>query len=468
MFRDAGSMSITLVMPTWIEAEIHAATAESLERAAVLIVSLVHNDRAPARLLARELHWVEPSAYIERSADGLSIRSVGYVHALGRAEQLSAVALWVHTHPGQEATPLPSMKDLIVDREIANVFRLRSGSHFYGALIFSSAGSGVAFAGHLEDQDESRVPINRLWVVGDSFRLTDSFGSKKQNLSASFDRNIRAFGSAVQHTLADLQIGIVGVGGTGSAVAEQLVRLGVQHITLVDPDDLSATNLSRVYGSAPSDVGQPKVEVVGSHLSRINPAARVECINGNLVTEALAKRLVTCDVLFGCTDDNAGRLVLSRMATYLLTPVIDCGVLLSSLGDGRIAGIDGRVTVLTPGEACLVCRGRIDLQRAAAELLSYEERSRRVAEGYAPALAGIEPAVIAFTTAIGAAAVSELLERLIRFGPEPRPSEILLRLHERQVSTNSSKPKAGHYCDPDAGKMGTGVTIPFLDQTWPQ
>ena len=147
-------------------------------------------------------------------------------------------------------------------------------------------------------------------------------------------------------------------------------------------------------------------------------------------------------------------------------PVIDCGVLLTSDEKGLLRGIDGRVTVLTHGQACLVCRNRIDLARAAAELLTPDERRRREDEGYAPALGTTEPAVVTFTSMVAATAVSELLERLIGYGPIERPSEILLRCHEREISTNMAAPAQGHYCHPASGKVGAGMTEPFLEQTW--
>jgi hypothetical protein len=81
-------------------------------------------------------------------------------------------------------------------------------------------------------------------------------------------------------------------------------------------------------------------------------------------------------------------------------------------------------------------------------------------------LGAVEPAVVAFTTAVAAAAISELLERLIGYGPQPRPSEVLLRLHEREISTNTAAPRKGHYCDPGGGKLGS-VATPFLEQVWP-
>ena len=70
-------------------------------------------------------------------------------------------------------------------------------------------------------------------------------------------------------------------------------------------------------------------------------------------------------------------------------------------------------------------------------------------------------------TAIAAAALGELLERCVGYGPDPRPSEVLLRLHEREMSGNLAAPRALHYCDPAASKIGMGFTTPFLEQAWP-
>ena len=99
-------------------------------------------------------------------------------------------------------------------------------------------------------------------------------------------------------------------------------------------------------------------------------------------------------------------------------------------------------------------------------MLAPDEHRRLAEEGYAPALSDPEPAVVAFTTQVASAAVSELLERLIHYGPDPVPTEILLRSHEREVSTNDQDPREGHYCHPGAQKLGLGVTEPFLEQTW--
>jgi proteasome lid subunit RPN8/RPN11 len=458
----------TLVLPAPIAQLIRDSLDHELETAGVLLVGLGTGAEGAVRLLGRELHLVPAQSYQRREVDQLLISSDGYVPALARAEQIGAVALWFHTHPGLDASPRPSACDRRVDQELADLFRIRTASERYGAVVFAGDPAGtLAFDGHLATAGET-IPIARLWEVGDHLCLseaTDRIGAES-SIAPIFDRNVRALGGAVQEMLAGLSVAVVGCGGTGSAVAEQLVRLGLRNLSLIDPDHLSESNLTRVYGSTPPQVNRQKAAVLAEHLGRIAPEARIRVIADSLNHQSVARRLIGNDLIFGCTDDNAGRLVLSRYATYFLTPVIDCGVLISSDEQDRLTGIDGRVTILSPGDACLVCRDRIDLGRAQAEVLPPGERARLEGEGYAAALPGIEPAVVSFTTAIAAAATGELLERLLGYGPQPPPGEILIRFHEREISTNRAAPRPEHYCDPAAGKLGRGETEPLLEQAW--
>jgi molybdopterin/thiamine biosynthesis adenylyltransferase len=456
-----------LVLPDTLASEIDRVARLPVETAGVLLASVVTTPEGNTRILGRQMRWVPESAYIRRGGDHLSIASEGYVPFLAEAEAINATALWVHTHPGDNAMPTPSRHDDEVDRQISDLFRLRADNIYYGAVIFSPRAQGLALTGYLQTEGGPRLQVARLWTVGDRFSLTQAYDLPAVEIPPIFDRSVRAFGGAIQQALGMLRVGIVGCGGTGSAVAEQLVRLGVRSFVLFDPDQLSPSNVTRVYGSTPSDVGKFKTEIMAAHLTRVAPDTHCDAVTSMITTEPTALRLTECDIVFGCTDDNAGRLVLSRLSTYFLVPVIDCGVLLTAGANGSLTGIDGRVTTLVPGQACLGCRSRIDLARAAAELLTPEERRRREDEGYAPALGRVEPAVVAYTTLVAATAVSELIERFVGYGPEPRPSEVLLRCHDREVSTNIEGPRNGHYCHPSSGKIGIGQTNPFLEQTWP-
>jgi molybdopterin/thiamine biosynthesis adenylyltransferase len=459
-------MTTTLVIPEGLADRIQELAGSYVETGGVLLARPVEALNGDLRLLARELLEVPDDAYERRESQQLVIRSDGYVAALGRAEVTGCLPLWFHTHPGAEGTPEQSRHDRRVDEQLSDLFRLRADSKYYGAVVASyNRADGLTFTGHLDD-GAAITPIDRLFTVGPRLALTQNFESDGAAVPALFDRNIRAFGGDVQRVLGDLRIAVVGCGGTGSAVAEQLVRLGVRRLVLIDPDELSVSNLTRVYGSYTTDVGARKVDVLAEHLTLIAADVQIERLASKITVLPTARSLIQADVIFGCTDDNAGRLVLSRYATFMLTPVIDCGVLLSSDSNHRLDGIHGRVTVLHPGAACLTCRNRVDLALASSEMLTPEERVRRVDEGYAPALAGIEPAVVTFTSMVGAMAVSELLERLTHYGDTPVPSEILLRLHDREISTNIQPPKARHYCDPASGKLGLGDVQPFLEQAW--
>ena len=458
-------MNTTLVLPGPLVAELEAHARLRDESGAVLLVGSHSTADGDTRLLGRSLHWVPEPAYLERTPHEMKIRSEGYTPALGFAEETGATPLWLHTHPA--GLPLPSGKDARVEAALADVFRLRSGSDHFGTVIVSPSDDGMALTGTLERVGSTRKPIDRFWFVGDRWSLRSAFDAKRTHLEPGvFDRSVRAFGEAVQRTIGELDIAVVGVGGTGSAVAEQLVRLGARRLMLVDADDLSASNVTRVYGSTVAHVGQRKIGVLAEHLRAIAPDLRCRLIHGLCSSSRVARCLAGVDLIFGCTDDNAGRLVLSRLSSYYLVPVIDIGILLSSDATETLTGIDGRVTTLLPGTACLLCRGRVDLARAAAEMKTPEERVRLADEGYAPALAEVEPAVVTFTTMVASFAVSELLERLIGYGDSPRPSEVLLRVHDRAVSTNEAYPRRGHYCHPDAGKWGLGDVEPFLEQVW--
>lgn len=462
-------MSCTVVMTTELAGQLHALADLRVESAAVLLARPVTSAAGDVRLLVVELHEVPAEAYKVRAPDRLLVTSDGFVPALGRAAQLGAVPIWMHTHPGPDTPAEPSDLDHQVDTQLTDLFRLRADSPYYAALTLAQTAGQLRFTGHLDDGHQ-RTPIDRVWIVGPHLAMlhnettTALLAEQQRDLH---DRNIRAFGEPIQRALGGMHIVIVGCGGTGSAVAEQLVRLGVRHLTLIDPDTLTASNVTRVYGSTPADVGRLKCEVLAEHLQAIAPDLQVAPVPAMLTLEDTARHLLHADVIFGCTDDNAGRLVLSRAATHLLTPVIDCGVLLTSDADGRLDGVHARVTVLHPGAACLICRGRIDLARAATEVLTPDERVRRLDEGYATALPGTEPAVVAYTTMIASLAVAELIERLTGYGTMPVPNEVLLRHHERDVSTNVQPPTEEHYCDPTAGALGLGTTEPFLGLSWP-
>ena len=133
-------MTVTLVVPEQIADELFEAAGADVETAGVLLARHVQTPCGDVRLLARGIHWVPDDAYRVREPNELSIASHGYVPALAAAEADQSVPIWLHTHPGNDTSPRPSKHDEIVDEELADLFRLRSGSPLYGAVIVARTG----------------------------------------------------------------------------------------------------------------------------------------------------------------------------------------------------------------------------------------------------------------------------------------------------------------------------------------
>jgi proteasome lid subunit RPN8/RPN11 len=123
--------------------ELSRAAQNELEVAGVLFVRVLDAADGSRRLLGRGLRWVPQEEYIEQQSFGLVIAPTGYISALAEAEQNGDTAIWFHTHPGLDGIPCPSSHDHEVDRQIADLFRIRTGSAYYGTLIFSPRSRGL-------------------------------------------------------------------------------------------------------------------------------------------------------------------------------------------------------------------------------------------------------------------------------------------------------------------------------------
>lgn len=445
--------------------ELVAQLAKPFESAGIVLAGFAEGD--DPTLLARRVIWVPPEAYAEQSEWSMKIRSTGYVPALKSARFDSSVPIFFHTHP--KGAPEPSSHDEEVDRQLADLFRSRSGRDIYVSLIVGGFPDSPSFTGRLDRERGRSEPIARLRVVGGrrwSFvpGHDHARGHELKN-SDRFDRQVRAFGHEGQVVLESLRVGVVGAGGTGSAVCEQLLRLGVGSLVVIDDDLVDKSNLTRIHESGQKDLGRPKVELVVIEANRIASPTRVVPVKGNVASPSVARRLTNCDVIFGCTDDNAGRAVMSRLAYWYLTPLIDLGFAVRSV-DGVIKGLFGRVTTVVPGEACLICRGRLDPAGIRNDLLSPEERKRLAGEGYAPELGERQPSVITFTTLVASFGINELFMRLYGYGPSELGSELLIRLNELDLSQNRVAPRPDHYCA-DRENWGRGDEDPLLSQMWP-
>lgn len=86
------------------------------------------------------------------------------------------------------------------------------------------------------------------------------------------------YGAGAALILARAHCAVIGVGGVGSWAAEALIRTGLGRLTLIDLDDVCATNINRQIQTLPATVGQPKVGVMADRLRAINPSACIHAV----------------------------------------------------------------------------------------------------------------------------------------------------------------------------------------------
>lgn len=99
-------------------------------------------------------------------------------------------------------------------------------------------------------------------------------------MSLIFQRGERLLGVEAMHSIHAKRVIIFGVGGVGSWCAESLVRSGIIHLTIVDMDCVSVSNINRQLMATTTTIGLPKVEVLRDRLLDINPEAQIIAIRG--------------------------------------------------------------------------------------------------------------------------------------------------------------------------------------------
>jgi molybdopterin/thiamine biosynthesis adenylyltransferase len=118
-----------------------------------------------------------------------------------------------------------------------------------------------------------------------------------------------------QLQLAEQKVLLVGLGGVGSAAAAYLVSSGLGHLTLVDFDEISLSNLPRQLLYQDADLGLPKVAVARQKLQLVNSDCILHSWHEQITADSLANRLAEFDLVVDCSDNLATRQQL-QLACY--------------------------------------------------------------------------------------------------------------------------------------------------------
>ena len=140
-----------------------------------------------------------------------------------------------------------------------------------------------------------------------------------------FDRQMLLFGREGQEKISASRVAIVGLGGTGSHVAQQLAYLGVRNLALVDADKVTKSNLNRLIGASERDATDAslKVEVATRTIRGIEPCAEITAVPDSFVSEDGGAALTKSQIIFGCVDRDGARLLLTEFACAYNRPYFD-------------------------------------------------------------------------------------------------------------------------------------------------
>lgn len=305
------------------------------------------------------------AAYEHRDEISATLRPSFIVDIANRARAKARSVVIMHTHPFEPAHPNFSQVDDDGEASLAHYLRHRAPAGGHLSLVMGQRGCRTRKIGTGEE-----VPT---WSIGEKLLLL-SHNEAADPVQSEYDRQVRAFGAVGQRAISSLKVGVVGLGGTGSVLVQQLARLGVRDYVLIDPDAVEVTNLNRLAGAGPADLGAAKIDIAQRAIRMCSPSAHVVGLRADVVDQNSALELIGLDFIFLCTDSHASRAVVCQLAYQHLVPAIDMGVSIT-VRDGIVTHISGRVQMLAPGLPCLTCTGALDANQIRREMMSPEQRA---------------------------------------------------------------------------------------------
>lgn len=278
-------------------------------------------------------------------------------------------------------------------------------------------------------------------------------------------RHAQLFGSGTTHRLRQMAAAVVGCSGTGSPLIEQLARLGIGRLVLIDPDHIEEKNLNRILNATLDDAARRrlKVDVMKRSIDAMGLGTVVKTFASDLATPETIKAVGACDLVFGCMDGVEGRHLLNRLAAFYLLPYFDLGVRLDADGTGGIEQASAAVHYVKPDGASLLDRGVYDmaaLKAAGLRRTDPDAYREQVKAGYLRGVDEDRPAVISINMHTAAVAVNEFLARLHPFRLDANADSAIAR-------TSFSHPSASRSAEPHssglfAKSIGKADVVPLL------
>ncbi len=360
-----------LTIPGGLYAELqrHLFPGDGDEHGAVILAGTCESDRG-LRLVAREIHLAKDGVDYVPGRRGYRMLKAEFIQSrILRARDRRLGYLAIHNHGGTDSVGFSRDDMASHERGYPALLDIARGMPV-GALVFARS----AAAGDLWFPGCARVPLSQATVVGHRRQLLFPMPETQVGAVGMYDRQSRLFGDAGQDLLRRTRVGIVGLGGAGSILAELLGRLGVGEFVLADPDRADVTNLPRLIGArrrdavVPSWVPRviadrlrgPKVRMAARNIRRANRDARIEAMARDFLDEDVAARFTDCDFLFLAADTMGARLLFNAIVHQYGIPGIQVGAKIPVADDGTVGNVFCVSRMVTPEQGCLWCNGLIN------------------------------------------------------------------------------------------------------------
>ena len=138
-------------------------------------------------------------------------------------------------------------------------------------------------------------------------------------------RTAALFGEDALYTLRQKRVAVFGLGGVGSWCAEALGRTGVGHLTIIDRDTISPSNLNRQLMALTGTVGRLKTDVMKERLLAVDPTLDVRALTVFYLPENAGDfDLTEFDCIIDAIDTVTAKLTLIERATAAGVPILSC------------------------------------------------------------------------------------------------------------------------------------------------
>ncbi len=386
------------------------------ERACFLLCAIATTSKGK-NLLARMVIPLDKNDLLEQSSNQLSIKPEVMLRTARLAKKYDLSICFIHTHPMQDGTVSFSIADDIGNQKSFEFFNRMIPDGINSALVWDRRISLVT--GRVYKDSEYWNELENVEVVGEHCTIQTICSTTAKNSNkdlGQYDRQVLLLGKKGVDLLSDQSFAVIGAGGIGSIVSALLSHSGAGNIIQVDHDSISETNRPRVIYATPEDILKlsSKVDIAKNYAKRTNPDCNVQPKKMKVQESGLLADLVGVDAIICATDDHSSRAFLNQICQQYYIPLLDLGVQFIALPkDGSVVNEVGKINLVLPGTACLLCSNHIDPDRVRYEGLPMDQKEQYIKDGYIRGVQEDQPSMMMFNMEVASRGIQILLSHML-------------------------------------------------------